>query len=111
MTTKVIASTSGIDIATTRPARKPRLMKLMASTMTIASNRARVKPETASSTIFGWSDTRWISAPTGRSPEMRAISFCSASPNLSRLAPGFMPMVRPIAGLPLNLNSDVGGST
>ena len=49
MTTKVMASTSGIDSATTRPARMPRLMKLTASTMTTASNSARVKPETASS--------------------------------------------------------------
>ena len=58
MTRKVIASTRGMAMATTRPARQPRLMKLMPSTMTIASNRPRVKPETASSTTAGWSDTR-----------------------------------------------------
>ena len=40
MTRKVIASTSGMEIATTRPARIPRLMKLMASTITTASNSA-----------------------------------------------------------------------
>ena len=40
MTTKVMASTSGIDSATTSPARMPRLMKLTASTITTASNSA-----------------------------------------------------------------------
>ena len=48
-----MASTSGIEIATTSPARAPRLMKLIARTMTIASNKPRVKPETASSTTAG----------------------------------------------------------
>ena len=58
MKTKVAASTSGIASATTAPARSPRLMKLTASTMATASNRARVKPPTASSTTAGWFDTR-----------------------------------------------------
>ena len=110
ITRKVIARTRGIDIATTSPARMPRLMKLIASTITTASNNARVKPDTASSTICGWSDTRCTSAPTGRSPVILAISFLSASPNSSRLAPAFMPIVSPIAGSPLNRNSEVGGS-
>ena len=57
MTRKVMASTSGMAIATTSPARMPRLMKLIASTMTTASNSASVKPETASSTTAGWSET------------------------------------------------------
>ncbi len=39
-----MARTSGIAIATTRPALNPRLMKLIASTMATASNRAFVKP-------------------------------------------------------------------
>ena len=53
MTTKVMASTSGIDSATTRPARIPRLMKLTTSTIATASNRALVNPPTASSTTMG----------------------------------------------------------
>ena len=53
MTTKVMASTSGIDSETTSPARTPRLKKLTASTITTASNRALVKPPTASSTTTG----------------------------------------------------------
>ena len=44
------ASTSGIEIATTSPARRPRLIKLTASTITTASNSALVKPLTATST-------------------------------------------------------------
>ena len=58
MTTKVMARTSGIAIATTRPARSPRLKKLIPSTITTASNSASVKPETACSTTTGWSATR-----------------------------------------------------
>ncbi len=53
MTTKTIASTSGIDTETTRPARTPRLTKLTASTITTASTSASVKPPTACSTCLG----------------------------------------------------------
>ncbi len=111
MTTKVMASTSGIDNATTKPARRPRLMKETASTMATASNSARVKPDTASLTMTGWSATRCTPTPTGRSASTLSISLCSASPNSSRLAFGFMPMARPIASWPLKRNSAVGGST
>ena len=48
--TNTSASTSGIEIATTSPARRPRLIKLTASTITTASNSALVKPLTATST-------------------------------------------------------------
>ena len=50
MNTKTMANTSGIEHATTNPARMPRLMKLTTSTITTASNSALVKPPTASST-------------------------------------------------------------
>src|ERR1700712_546664 len=58
ITLKVIASTIGIASATTKPARRPKLTKLTASTITTASNSARTKPDTASSTTAGWSDTK-----------------------------------------------------
>ncbi len=58
MTRKVMASTSGMAMATTSPARQPRLMKEMARTMMTASNNPRVNPDTASSTTAGWSETR-----------------------------------------------------
>ena len=67
MTTKVIASTSGIESATTSPARSPRLTKLTASTIATASNSAWVKPPTASSTTVGWSATRCTPTPIGNS--------------------------------------------
>ena len=53
MKTNVIASTSGIEQATTSPALKPRLMKLTSSTIATASNSASVKPPTAFSTTAG----------------------------------------------------------
>ena len=111
MTRNVIASTSGMAIATTSPARSPRLMKLIASTMTTASNSAARKPDTASSTTAGWSETRYTSTPIGSSAMILSISLSSAAPNSSRLAPAFMPMASPIAGLPLKRNRLSGGST
>ncbi|KFC62447.1 hypothetical protein FF80_03542 [Devosia sp. LC5] len=65
MNTKTSASTIGIEMATTSPARKPRLRKLTTSAMTTASNRDLVKPPTASSTTWGWSDTWSIPTPCG----------------------------------------------
>ena len=51
ITTKTIASTSGIDSATTAPARSPRLRKLTASTMAIASHSDSMKSPIALSTV------------------------------------------------------------
>ena len=48
MTTKVIASTSGMATATTMPGRQPSARKLTASTMAIASIRLLVNSPTAS---------------------------------------------------------------
>jgi hypothetical protein len=50
---KTIARTSGIDSATTVPARAPRLKKLTASTMAIAAQSASRKPLTACLTTTG----------------------------------------------------------
>ena len=50
MPMKVIASTSGIEQATTIPARIPKLMKLTTRTMMTASFSALVKPATECST-------------------------------------------------------------
>ena len=62
-----MASTSGIEIATTAPARTPRLIRLTASTMAMASHRASMNSSTACSTVTGWSATSVGSMPTGRS--------------------------------------------
>ncbi len=66
MLTKTMASTSGIDRATTTPALIPRLRKLTTRTMAIASKSALVKPPRASLTTAGWSETRLNSMPIGR---------------------------------------------
>ena len=81
MNTKTMASTSGIEQATTSPARTPRLTKLTASTITTASNKALVKPPTASLTTTDWSDTVCTPTPTGRSLTMLSIFCFSAAPN------------------------------
>src|SRR4029077_15584669 len=59
-------STSGIEHATTTPARIPRLKKLTARTIAIASQSALVNPPTASSTTTDWSATRRGSNPDGQ---------------------------------------------
>ena len=64
---KTMARTRGMEIATTRPALRPRLRKLTTSTITIASRRALVKPPIASRTTSGWSETSLSSMPTGKS--------------------------------------------
>ena len=50
---KVIASTSGMDSATTMPVRRPRLKKLTASTITTASTSERMNSLTAFLTTLG----------------------------------------------------------
>ena len=53
MTMNTMASTSGIEVATTRPARRPRFRKLMTRTIAMASHSAFMNSLTASSTTFG----------------------------------------------------------
>ncbi|MNN43371.1 hypothetical protein D3C81_1576050 [compost metagenome] len=100
MNTNTIASTNGIEQATTRPARMPRLTKLTASTITTASNNALVKPPTACLTTTAWSDTVWTPTPIGRSSITWSMRFFSAAPNTCMLPPAFMPMARPMAVWP-----------
>ena len=69
---KVTASTSGMDSATTRPVRKPRLKKLTASTMTTASSSVLMNSSTERFTTSGWFEYWCTSMPTGRSRLMRA---------------------------------------
>jgi len=53
MKMKTSASTSGTDMATTMPVRKPNDTKLTPSTITSASRKERVNSVTAASTTFG----------------------------------------------------------
>ena len=100
-TTKVAASTRGMVMDTTRPARAPSEMKLTRSTMATASPSASVKPPTACSTIRGWSDTRWMPTPTGSVASTSRILALRSRPKSRRLPPWRMAMARPTAGSPL----------
>ena len=65
MTTKVMASTSGTDSATTMPVRQPSERKLTTSTMPSASTKERTNSKIAWSTTFGWSAICSMSMPCG----------------------------------------------
>ena len=90
-----------MEVATTSPARRPRLMKLTTSTMTTASFSALVKPATDSSTTTDWLATRWTPMPTGRFASTCRIRSRMPSPNVSTLPPAAMEMIIPMAGSPL----------
>ncbi len=101
MSTKVIASTSGMATATTIPGRQPSARKLTASTMAIASIRLLVNSPTASCTTWGWSATRCMSMPTGSSRESSATLSLTLWPSASTSPPVVMATASPIAGWPL----------
>ena len=84
---KTMARTRGMEIATTRPALRPRLRKLTTSTMAIASRRASVKPPIASRTTSGWSETSLSSMPTGSRCIRRSAASCRPSPKVRLLPP------------------------
>ncbi len=105
-----MASVSGIDSATTMPARTPRLTKLTAMMMTIACQSDSVKSPIASCTTCGWSATRIGSMPTGRSAVTSWIFAATLRPSARMSPPSRMAMARPIAGWPLTRNIGCGGS-
>ena len=100
MKRKVTASTSGIDSATTMPARTPRLTKLTPSTMTSASSSVFMNSLTERSTTRGWSATWWTSMPTGRRSFTVAMARSRSSPRASTLPPLPIETASPIAGSP-----------
>ena len=90
MVTKVMASTSGIVMPTTRPGQmsmrrglkcRPRLRKLTASTITMASISTRTNSLTERATARGWSCTWVISMPTGSWPRISVIFACRPLPS------------------------------
>ena len=82
MPTKVMASTSGTDIATMTPVRTPRLMNDTTSTMASASSSEEMNSSNDLSTTSGWLATRCTVMPTGRPASTSAIAL------LERLAQG-----------------------
>ncbi len=107
---KVIASTKGIDSATTKPVRSPKDRKLTASTMPIASARVFMNSLTEWLTTLGWSDTAWMSMPFGRLASSRAISARNCRPSSKISPPLTMETIRPMASCPWKRNRCVGGS-
>ena len=105
-----IARVSGIDSATTMPARTPRLTKLIAMMITIACQSDSVKSPIASSTTRGWSATRIGSTPIGRFAVISWIFAATLRPSARMSPPSRMAMPRPIAGWPLTRNIGCGGS-
>ncbi len=111
MTTKTTASTSGTDVATTRPERHPRKTKLTTSTMASASTNERRNSPTDSSTTRGWSVIWSISTPVGTCALASAIASLSFLPSSRTLAPLVMATTTPTASLPLWRTMLSGGSS
>ena len=110
MTVNTAASTSGIDSATTAPARTPRLSRLTPSTMAIASHSASMKSSTACSTITVWLATSTGSMPTGRFSVIRAIASATLCPSAMTSPPLRMAMAMPMPCWPLTRNIGCAGS-
>ena len=89
ITRKVMASTSGMAMATTSPARSPRLTKAMARTMITASNKRACKAGHRLVDHGGLVGNA-IDVDADRQLGLDLlIFFSSAAPNSSRLAPCF----------------------
>ena len=101
MATKVMASTSGTDIATITPVRTPRLMNDTTSTMASASSSEEMNSSNDLSTTSGWLATRCTVMPTGRSFSTSVITLSSALPSVCTLPPWAITTPSPITGLPL----------
>ncbi len=110
MAAKVMASTSGIDSATTRPVRTPSEKKLTSSTITSASISTLTNSPTLVFTAAGWSETLRSCMPAGSSCCSRANSCCSASPSIRMSPPLFIDTARPMAGSPMKRIRGAGGS-
>jgi len=117
--TKVIASTSGIVMATTRPGQmsmrigskcRPRLRKLTSSTITMASTSTRTNSPTERLTACGWSCT-WVSSmPTGSCLRTSATCACRPLPSAMMSPPLAMEMPMATTCLPLARTFTSGGS-
>ena len=99
--TNTAASTSGIEQATTAPARRPRLRKLTPSTMAMASHSAAMKSLTATRTTCGCAATRCGSRPTGNEAVMVRITALTLRPSESTSPPLRIAIPSPMAGTPL----------
>ena len=108
---KTIASVSGNDRATIRPARPPSAAKLTTRMMAIACHSDSMNSPMAVSTTCGWFATSTGVMPTGRSAVMRATAASTFFPSASTSPPSLMEIASPIAGWPPTRNSERGGSS
>ena len=80
MPAKVMASTSGMENATTRPVRKPREKKLTSRTIITASASTFMNSFTLRFTATGWSETFFSCIPKGK-------DFCKWANSASKFLP------------------------
>ena len=92
MVTNTAARTSGIERATTAPARMPRAKRLTPRTIAIASHRAFMNSFTASSTVTGWSAISVGSMPTGRFALISCMACSTLRPRARTSPPVRMAM-------------------
>ncbi|KAF1067376.1 MAG: hypothetical protein GAK45_01681 [Pseudomonas citronellolis] len=105
-----MASTSGIDSATTMPVRRPSEKKLTSSTITSASTSTRTNSPTPSRTAAGWSETLRSSMPAGRFSCRWWNCASSALPSTRISPPSFIDTARPMASSPMKRMRGAGGS-
>ena len=110
MQVNVIASTSGIEIATTSPVRRPRLTSDTARTMITASASERTKSLTERCTALGMLATASISTPAGSRAPMRFTSASSAWPSSITSPPFAIVIPRPSVSRPWKRIFCCGGS-
>jgi hypothetical protein len=106
----VIASTSGIDSATTRPVRRPSEKKLTSSTIATAIASVSTNSPTERATARGWSATRSSSRPTGKVFCRRATVVSRSRPSPMMSPPARIETARPSASLPSKRMRGCGGS-
>ena len=111
ITTKVMASVTGTDRATTMPVRQPSDTKDTNSTMTSASRKERSNSNSDSSTTLGWSAIWVASMPCGTPAMKPRVAASTPAPKSRMLAPRAITTPTPSAGLPSWRISWSGGST
>src|SRR5271166_6525872 len=91
-------------MATTAPARRPRLTRLTPRTMATASQSAFMNSLTACSTVTGWSATSVGSIPTGRFVLISCMACSTLRPRARTSPPVRMAMASPMPSFPLTRN-------
>ncbi len=110
ITAKVIASTNGIENATTKPVRKPSEKKHTTNTISSASISTCTNSPTLSFTAAGWSETLRNSIPKGKVSCRRANSASNALPSTKISPPSRMATAMAKASSPIKRTRGAAGS-